>query len=365
MNFKINKLSLLEALNTSSKAISNRTTLPILSGLLLEAKNSSLIITGNDLNLGIETTIDAIIIEEGSVVVDSSFFISIISKLPNSIININYFDNNVNIYCDDIEFNLVGKSAEEYIEIPSIEKTNIFKMNSNLMQTMIKQTFFAISNDEARPILTGILFKIKNNELSLVSLDGYRLALKKVKINTTIEKELIIPGKTLNELNKIINIENDTELEISFTDNHVLFNYSNVKIISRLLEGNFINYEKIIPDSFKLEMIIKTDEFKNSIERGYLLSLKSKKSSIKFEISNNNLFIKSNSENGKMEENIKIQYNGANLNIGFNPSYILDVLKVIDSEKIIMKFNNNMSPAIIKSFEDNTYKYMILPVRLS
>ena len=365
MNFKINKLSLLEALNISSKAISNKTSLPILAGLLLEAKDSKLIITGNDLNLGIETIIDATIIEEGSVIVDASFFIAIINKLPNSIVNITYYDNNVNVYCNDIEFNLVGKKAEEYIEIPVIEKNNILKINSNLIKTMIRQTLFAVSNDESRPILTGILFKIKNKELTFVSLDGYRLALKKIEIDSIIENELIIPGKTLNELNKIINTEDNIDLEISFTDKHILFNYNNTKIISRLLEGNFINYEQIIPNDFKFEMIIKTSEFKDSIERGYLLSLKSKKSSIKFEIDNNNILIKSNSQNGKMEENIKMLYNGNKLDIGFNPSYILDVLKVIDSEKLIMKFNNNMSPSIIKPFEDNSYKYMILPVRLA
>jgi len=362
MNIKINNQILLDALNTSAKAISNKSSLPILSGLLLEAKDNNLIITGNDLNLGIETTIEANIIEEGSVVVDSSFFISIINKLPNDIINILYNDNIVNIFCNDIEFNLVGKSAEEYIEIPSIEKNNIFKINSKLMKTIIKQTNFSISTDEARPILTGVLFKINNGELTLVSLDGYRLSYKKVKIDSLLDNLSIIPGKTLNELNKILN--DNSEIEISFTDKHVLFIYNNVKIISRLLEGEFINYDQIIPTNFKSKMIVKTSDFRHSIDRSYLLSLKSRKASIKFEINNNNLLIKSNSENGKMEENIKVNYNGNNLKIGFNPSYILDVLKVIESEKIIIEFNNNMSPAIIKAVDDDSYKYMILPVRL-
>lgn len=363
MHIKINKTILMDALNISTKAVSNKTTLPILSGVLFEAHNNTVTITGNDLNLGIETVIEAEVFEEGAVVVDGSFFTSMISKLPNTTIDIHYDNHMVNITCEDIKFDLVGSNANEYPEIPVIEKENTYSLNAKLMKSMIKQTLFAVSHDEARPILTGVLFKIMNKSLTLVALDGYRLAFKQAKIDKLIENSAVIPGKTLSELNKIL--KEDSELEISFTKKHVLFTIGHVKIISRLLEGDFINYEQIIPDSFKSEMIIKTDDFKHSIERALLLSMKSNKSSIKFQIDHRNLSIKSNSETGKMEENLTIEYNGDPLKIGFNPTYILDVLKVIDSEKIIVQFNNNMSPAIIKSVDDDQYKYMVLPVRLS
>jgi DNA polymerase-3 subunit beta len=363
MHFKINKNTLIDALNISTKAISSKTTLPILSGILIEAHDNHLNIIGNDLNLGIETTIEANIFEEGAVVVDGSLFTTIINKLPNAIVDIHYTDHMVNIVCDDIKFDLVGTPADEYPEIPTIEKQNTYTFNSKLLKNMIKQTLFAVSTDEARPILTGVLFKIKNNNLTLVALDGYRLAYKQAAIEKLIENTAVIPGKTLNELNKILN--DDSKLEISFTDKHILFNVDHVKIISRLLEGDFINYEQIIPTSFKSEMIIDTNEFRHAIERALLLSIKSSKSSIKFEIDQRHLTIRSNSETGKMEEELKIKYNGDALKIGFNPTYILDVLKVIDSEKIKINFNNNMSPAIIKGLGDDQYKYMVLPVRLS
>jgi len=363
MHFKINKTILIDALNISTKAISNKTTLPILSGILIEAHGNQLNIIGNDLNLGIETFVEANIFEEGAVVVDGSLFTTIINKLPNTTIDIHYTDHMVNIVCDDIKFDLVGTSADEYPEIPTIEKQNTYTFNSKLLKRMIKQTLFAVSTDEARPILTGVLFKIQNNTLILVALDGYRLAYKEAAIENLIENTAVIPGKTLNELNKILT--DASKLEISFTDKHILFNMDHVKIISRLLEGDFINYEQIIPDSFKSEMIIDTNEFKYAIERALLLSIKSNKSSIKFEIDHQHLTIKSNSETGKMEEELKIKYNGEALKIGFNPTYILDVLKVIDSEKIKIHFNNNMSPAIIKGLGDDQYKYMVLPVRLS
>lgn len=364
MKIICNQQKIDEAINISKRAISRKTTLPILSGILLEAQNNQLKIIGNDLNMGIETTIAVDVVEPGSIVLDANLFSEIIRKLPAADITIELIDeNNVLIACENSKFELVGKSAEEYPELPDVKKENTYELNSNLMKNMIKQTSFAISTDESRPILTGVLFQVDNNNLTLVALDGYRLAYREAKINNANENKAVIPGSTLNEVSKIL--EGNNNFTIAFTDKHVLFTIDNVKIISRLLEGEFINYNQIIPDNFKSEMVIDTNKFKNAIERALLLAQQSKDSSIKFEIMNKKLVITSNAEKGSMNENIDIKYSGNDLKIGFNPRYILDVLRVVDSEKVKMKFLNNLSPSIMKPMDHDNYKYLILPVRIS
>lgn len=364
MQIKIEKQKLLNGLNTSIKAISNKSTLEILSGFLLIAKNNELKIIGNDLNLGIETTIkDVTIFKEGSVVIKAKLFIDMIKKLPDYPVSLIYKENQLIIKCQEIEFDIMGNNPEEYPELPDIKKENEYTFNSDLMKTMIKQTIFATSTDEARPILNGVLFEIEDNILKLVAVDGYRLAHKTAKVNKTINNRAVIPSKTLKELIKILE-DNDT-FRIYFSDKHIVFNINNVKIISRLLEGDFIDYKGILPDEFISQMEVDTQKLKSSIERGLLLAMKNNKSSIKFEIENNKLFIESNAETGKLSETLNVKYKGEKLIIGFNPNYLLDVLKIIDSEKIIMKFNNKISPTILKGKKDDNYKYMILPVRLS
>lgn len=358
------KIILDTAINNSIKAINSNTTLPILSGILLIAKNNKLKIIGNNLNIGIETTIDELtILEEGSVVVDAKFFSNIIKKLPNGPITFEYKENEVNVEHNEIHFNLVGTPANEYPELPTIEENNTYQVDSVVLKQMIKQTIFATSNDEARPILNGILFKFENNKLTLVALDGYRLAYKNAIQNIEIPNEVIIPSDTLKEVSKILS--SDSDVTISVTDKHVLITIDNIRIISRLLEGDFINYNQIMPDKFNSKMIVDKNKFKNAIERSQLLTQENKNAPVKFEISDNLLYIKSIAETGQLDEKLKVKYENKNLVIGFNPNYLLDALKVIDTEKIEINFINSISPAIINPIGDESYTYLIVPVRLS
>jgi len=234
------------------------------------------------------------------------------------------------------------------------------------MKDMIKQTIFAISQDETRPVLTGSLIEIKEGKFTMVSIDGYRLAIKKANIDNLKNNKAVVPGKTLNETLKIISsFEDEEQLNICFTDKHILFSTENVRIVSRLLDGEFINYSQIEPKDFKSKLTSKLDEFLNGIERASLMARESKNNFIKFSIKDDLLVISSNVEIGSAHEEIKIKLDGKDIDIGFNPKYIIDVLKVIDSEEIEMELTTSVSPCIIRPLNDKNYTYIILPVRMA
>jgi len=229
---------------------------------------------------------------------------------------------------------------------------------------MIKQTIFATAQDETRPILTGALLEISEGKASLVAIDGYRLAVKNVAINSVNDIKVVIPGKTLNEISKILD-DDDSDVKITFTSSHIIFNLGNTVIISRLLEGQFLNYKDIIRNEYKSKVKIKTKDMQASIERASLLAREGRNNLVKFTVSDDNLIITSNSEIGNVYEEIPIELEGNDITIAFNSKYLLDGIKVIDSEEVIMNFVSNVNPCIIKPVEDNSYTYLILPVRLA
>jgi DNA polymerase-3 subunit beta len=364
LKIKVNQKDLSKAINTVQKAITSRTTLPILNGILLETKNNKLKLTATDLEIGIESYVDCEIIEEGSVVIASRIFGEIVRKLPNLDINIEVnSDNHVHINCGNSNFNLIGQPGIEYPELPKINDDISFKIPKDLLKNMIRQTIFAAAQDEIKPILTGALLEVNNEEAVLVALDGYRLAVKNTAINCNKNIKVVIPSKTLNEVNKILE-DDDNEISIKFTTSHVLFDLGESVIISRLLEGEFINYKDIIRNEYKSKVKVKTKDIQDSIERASLLAREGKNNLIKFNISDEGMLISSNSEIGDVVENINIELEGNDLRIGFNSKYILDALRVIDSEEIYMYLVSSVNPCIIKPVDDDSYTYLVLPVRL-
>jgi len=354
------------SVNIVQKAVSTKTTLPILKGILLEASNNKLKLVGNDLDIGIENTIDCEVIEEGSIVISSKLFGDIIRKLPDADVMIEVdSSNNVTIKCQNSEFKLIGQSSLEFPELPYIEKDNNYLISQDLLKNMIRQTIFATSQDETRPILTGVLIETNENNISMVAIDGYRLALRKAYINTNITNKAVIPNKTLNEVIRIIGNDCDGDVEISFTDKHILFTINETKIISRLLEGEFINYKQIIPKECKSKVLVKTNDLLDSIERASLLAKEGKNNLIKLSIKDDIIDISSNVEIGSVKELVNIKLEGEDIEIGFNSKYLIEALKVIDSESIIMEFTTSVSPCIIKPSDNNNYTYLVLPVRLS
>ena len=364
MKFLCEKGKLQEAISIVQKAITGKSPMPILEGILINATGSTITLIASDIDLSIETKIESEVIEEGTLVVDAKIFGEIIRKLPSSKITIETRENNIiNIHCEKSDFDLVHMNGADFPNIPVINENMFFSIPQGTLKNMIKGTSFAVAQDETRPILTGVLFEVKNRELSLVALDGYRLALRNELIDTDNTISTVIPGKTLNEVYKIL--EDSEELvNITFTQNHILFNLGLTKIISRLLEGEFIKYESIIPQEYKLKAAINRTELLGCIERASLMAKEGNSNLIKFDIQPDTLIITSNSQLGKVKEEVNINLQGETLEIAFNSKYLIDVLKIMDDEEIIMELTSSISPCIIKNKDSQNCQYLVLPVRL-
>ena len=367
MKFNCKQSQLSTAINMVSKAVSSKTTLPILSGIYFEASNGRLKLIGNDLNLCIETQIDADVIVPGNIVIPTRLFSELIRKLPDELIEFNINENNViDLVCMKSKYKIIGLPGSEYPELPLIEDQNAFHMDKELFSNMIRQTSFAISQDESRPILTGALLEIENGQFNMVAIDGYRMAIKQTIVKTTLSKKAVVPGRTLNEINKLIaQIEAKGDLKIAFDEKQVLFTVNHVKVYSRLLSGEFINYNQILPAEFKSLVTIKTNELLHCLDRSFLMARENKNVAIRLDIKDDNLEIVSHSEMGSSVENIQIKLEGQDLEIGFNPKYLMDALKIMDSENLEMHFVNNVSPCIIKPCDYENYTYLVLPCRIS
>ncbi|GFN37112.1 DNA polymerase III subunit beta [Tepidimicrobium xylanilyticum] len=363
MRIQVNQNTLANHINIVQKGISSRTTMQILDGILLNTINGKLKLTATDLEIRIESNIECNIMEEGAIVVNSRIFGDIIKKLPNSTINITVKDNNINIVCENSEFNILGSPAYEYPELPAIINQSSFNIPKDLLKSAIKQTVFATTQDETRPILTGVLLEISEGIASFVALDGYRLALRSIPINDNINTKIVIPGRVLNELNKIL--DDEDELTITTAPGHIIFNMGDTIVSSRLLEGQFLNYRDIIRKDHKTSIVVNRKELQDSLERASLLAKEEKANLVKLNIVDNKVIIKSNSEIGNVHEEINSVQNGDNINIAFNSKYIIDGIKAIDSEEIELHFVDRLNPCIMNPVGDENYIYLVLPVRLA
>lgn len=363
MWFSCEKNILQDAIDTVQKASSNKTTYPILEGILIKASDGKVVFTATDLDLGIETTIAANIKENGSIVLNSRLLGEFIRKLPNETITLKLENNNVYITCKKSEFTILGSNADEFPALPTINENTMYEISQDILRNMIRQTLFAIAQDETRPILTGVLFEVKEGKLSFVALDGFRLSLKSYNIDNDSNISAVIPGKTLSEIVKILEVKNEP-VKITFTTNHILFNLGETKIISSLLQGDFINYKQIIPGEYRLKVKANKNELMESIERASLLAREGKTNLIKFEINDNKMAITSNSQMGKVYEEVNIELEGDGLKIQFNSRYFMDVLRIIDSEDVFLEFSTSVSPCLIKKVDQDDYLYLVLPVRL-
>lgn len=367
MKFKCQQNLLSAAISMVSKAVSSKTTLPILSGIYFEATDGMLKVIGNDLNLSIETSLTAEIVEEGSIVIPARLFSELIRKLPNEEITFIINENHVvDVTCGESSFKIVGLPGNEYPELPIIDDHNSFLIDKELFANMIRQTSFAISQDESRPILTGALLEIENGKFNMVAIDGFRMAIKKAIVKTDLSKKAVVPGRTLNEINKLLSqSDNKGDLRISFDDKQVLFTTPGLKVYSRLLAGEFINYNQILPTEYKSIAIAETDQFLTAIDRSFLMARENKNVAIKLEVKDDIIKITSNSEMGSSIEKVHIKLEGQDLEIGFNPKYLIDALKIIDSEDLRLEFVNNVSPCIIRPTDNDNYIYLVLPCRIS
>lgn len=358
---------LLNAINMVSKAVSSRTTLPILECILLTVKEDSFKLTGNDLELGIESaSIEATIQESGSVALDAKLFSEIIRKAEGEMVGIkcnNKFE--TVITCGSSKFRISGQSGEDYPSLPEVEKNNEIKVSQKDLRDMIRQTIFSIAQEDNKPILTGELIEIKDDKMNMVSVDGYRISLKQVSISPVKDSiHVVVPGKSLNEISKILSTDEGNEAVIYFTDKHILFDLGSSIVISRLLEGDFIKYEQSFTADYKTKIRIKRLDLIAGLERASLVSRDLKKTPVKMEISDRILTLSAQGEMGTSNEELAIDIDGDNLEIGFNPKFLIDALKVMEEESVTVQFTTPLSPCIIKSPENSSYKYLVLPLRM-
>lgn len=362
MKISIQKQILQDAISNVQKAISGKVIMPILQGILIIAENSHITLIGSNMDLIIETKVQGNIIEEGRVVVDSRFFGDIIRKLPDATINLESKDNkNIIIEYSSSTAVLLHMDANEYPSLPDIKKETTFQISQGLIKNMIKGTIFATAQDEFRATYTGILFEVSAGTLNLVSLDGYRAAIRSEKIESDLIISKIVPGKTLNEVYKILE-DNDTLIDISFASNHVIFSLGNTKISSRLLEGNFVKHEDIIPKEYNTKIIVKKNKLLSSVERASLMGREEYGNKVILEIQDDEMYITANSQFGKLREKINIVLHGSDLKIAFNSKYLIDVLKVMDNDEIVIALNNSVNPCVIKNENTDNCIYMLVPV---
>lgn len=364
MKIICSKENLIEGINIVQKAVSSKSTLPILEGILLEAAGEFKL-TGNDLELGIECFVEADIREKGTIVINSRMFGDIVRRLPESEVLLEVKNNNtVVIECENSHFEIKGLPAAGFPAIPVIKQENAFSIAQKIVRDMIKQTLFAVSVDENRPILTGSLIECAEDRLTFVSIDGFRMALRKSEIKNDSQKfNVVIPGKTLNEILKILQPVDD-EINIYSSKNQIMFDMGKCKVVSRLLEGEYLNYRSIIPQEHETKVRIGTKDLQSSIERASLITMEEKKYPIKMNINDDKIIISSNTDLGMVREELRIEMDGNKIEIGFNPRYFTDALKVIEDENIDIYFTSSVGPCTIKPVEKDSFAYMILPVRI-
>ena len=362
MKISIRKSNLLQGINIVSKAVSNKTTHPILSCILVEAAGGVIKLTANDMEIGIESYVDGTVIEDGKVALEAKLFSDFIRKLPDSDITIESDkDSKTLIKCERLEFNIPGKSGEDFSNLPVVSKDKFITISQFALREVINQTIFSISDNENNKLMTGELFEVSNNKLSVVSLDGHRISIRYIELKgDNSDIKVVVPGKSLSDISKIMNGGVDDPVNIYFTDNNILFEFDNTKVVSRLIEGEYFRISHMLSVDYQIKMKINKREFLDSLDRATLLIKDSDKKPIRLSIDDRTLGLKISSLIGSLNEEIDIEKEGNNLVIGFNPKLIIDALRVIDDENVTIYFNNTKSPCVIKD-DAETYIYLILP----
>ncbi len=366
MKFVCSKSNLLTGVQTVSKAVPSKTTMSILECILIDTTKGNITLTANDMELGIETIIEGNIIEKGIIALDAKIFLDIVRKLPDSDITVEV-DNSykTTITCEKAKFNIIGKSGEDFSYLPQIERNESIMVSQYTLKEVVRQTIFSIADNDNNKIMSGELFEINENELKVVSLDGHRISIRKIDLkNSYPHKKVIVPGKTLNEISKILSGDADKDVSMSFTSKHVVFEFDNTTVVSRLIEGEYFKIDQMLSSDYETKVKINKKEFLDCIDRATLLVKEGDKKPIIINITDENMELKINSTVGSMNENIDIAKSGKDLMIGFNPKFLIDALKVIDDEEIDIYLVNPKAPCFIKDAAEK-YIYLILPVNFT
>ena len=366
MKIICSKSELLQGVNTVLKAVPAKTTMPILECILIDTTDGQIKLTANDMELGIETKIKGDILDKGKIALEAKLFSEIVRKLPDSEVTIQTDENfRTLIKCEKAKFNIAGKSGDDFSYLPEIEKNQMVVLSQFSLKEIIRQTIFSIADNENNRLMTGELFEINGNEMKVVSLDGHRISIRKIELKEDYNHiKVVVPGKTLNEVSKILTGGIEEYVHMFFTGRHIVFEFDDTIVVSRLIEGEYFRIEQMLSSDYETKISINKKELQSCIERASLLVKEGDKKPIIMNILDDSMELKINSFIGSMNEDIDITKTGKDLMIGFNPKFILDALRVIDDENIDIYMINPKAPCFIRD-EAQKYIYLILPVNFN
>ncbi|MBR1534920.1 MAG: DNA polymerase III subunit beta, partial [Ruminococcus sp.] len=351
------------AVSNVSRAVSAKATIPALEGVLIKAYNGQLEISGYDLEIGIVTTVEASVPEEGEIVVSARLFNEIIRKLPEEIVNIETDDRMITyINSGSADYQIVGINSTEYPELPNVEEISGLTVNAEILKNMIRQTVFATSDNMAKPIYTGSLFEIKDGLFKIEAVDGFRMAIREENVDSDIQAKFVVPGKTQGEILKLIT-DNKKDVEIIVGQRHIIFKIENYSIVSRLLEGNFLDYK--MPTSASTEFVINTRILASSVERMALLTNEKIQSPVRCSITADAIKLSCSTTVGRANDVIAASVRGNDVEIGFNNRYLLDALKNADTDEVKIMLNGSLQPMIIRPVDGQSFTFLVVPMRLA
>lgn len=365
MKLTCEKTKLVEALSNVQRAVSQKSTIAALEGILITATNSELKLCGFNTELGITTVIPAIVTDSGTLVLNAKLLTEIVRKLPGDVLEIYVEDNlKTTVTCGQSKFELIGLDAEEFPSLPSVEDAMSLEVSVEMLRSMIRQTIFSVSESDTKPIHTGTLFEIRDKALTLVSVDGYRLALRKEPIKEDLELNFVVPGKTLREVLRVMPDDNET-VKISAGMTHIVFSVGDYTVVSRLLDGEFLDYHSTIPKKREIEVMVKTNDFAESIERVSLLITDRLKSPVKCLFSKNHIHLSCRTSIGKADDEIpSTSTSDEELEIAFNNKYMTDALKNSETDEIKITLNGPLSPIMLTNKDEKSFVFIVLPVRI-
>ena len=364
MNIVCDKVLLSTAIDGVSKAVTTRSTMPVLEGILLKAEGFQLTLTGYDMEMGIVTTIEANVTEPGETVLNAKLLSNIISRMPTSQITITSSENGqTTIKSGGAQFDLQSLSASDFPELPNTNAEETLTIKTGVLRSMIDRTLYAVSQDDRKPAHTGELFEIEPDKMTVVALDGYRLAIVERPVTAVKDIRIIVPSKTMNEVLHLLPNDDEELVHISANRHYVVFVAAGYTIISRLIEGEFLNYRNVIPGSCRTNVVIDTKEFVQIIERDSQIITERLKNPLRISFTDGKVVVRCQTNIGSVVDELDAKCDGESVEIGFNNRYLLDALRNARTDQIRMEMNGPLSPVKVLPVEGNDFLYLVLPVR--
>ena len=365
MKINVLRTDLANAVSNVSRAVSGKASIPALEGILIKAYGQKISISGYDLEIGITTEIDATVQTQGEIVVSARLFSEIVRKLPEEVVCIETDDRMITyITSGQAEYQIVGMSSIEYPDLPVFEENESFEIDGKILKEMIRQTVYAVSDNNSKPIYTGSLFELANKKFTIVAIDGYRMAIRQEEVYSEVESSFVVPGKTEQEVLKLIT-DDECKVKIIIGQRHLMFNIDDYKVISRLIEGVFLDYKSTVPKTSKTETVVNTRLLINSVDRMSLLNGDKILSPVRCLFRNDEIKLSCTSAIGKANDVISAPVMGEEVEIGFNNRYLLDALRNVDTDEVKITLNGSLSPMIIKPVKGDNFISLVVPMRLS